>query len=474
MRYLPHTESEINEMLKTIGAASVDGLFASIPESARFKGKLNLPPPLSEPELLSQLNNIASKNKSDAVSFLGAGAYRHFIPAAVKALASRSEFVTPYTPYQPELSQGTLQASFEYQSMMCRLFAMDVSNASHYDGATATTEAALLAIRATKRNKILIADTVHPEYRETIETILRPSGTKIVYIGHDDSGRVNRSLLKSACDKDCAGLIVGHPNFFGVIDELADMAEVIHQAGGLFITSTPEPLSLGLIEAPGNLGADIACAEGQAFGCGLNFGGPYLGIFTAKEKFLRQMPGRIVGKTLDSDGKTGYVLTFATREQHIRREKATSNICSNEALCATTAAIYLSLLGKEGLVKLAELNYAKSEYLKDSLCSGGACSAQNVAQTFRSANSGRSKDLRYTLKFSGATFNEFVVDVGQDAEKVLGTLAQNNIFGGVALGKWYPQYKNCILICVTEENSKEEMDKLVVSLRGASSDEAIP
>jgi glycine dehydrogenase subunit 1 len=447
MRYLPHTGAEIDQMLKVIGVKNVDGLFASIPDGVRLKGELKLPPPMSEPELLRELHSIAGRNRTDAVSFLGAGAYRHFIPAAVKAVASRSEFVTPYTPYQPEISQGTLQTIFEYQSMMCRLFAMDVSNASHYDGATAAAEAALLALRATRRSKILIADTVHPEYRETIATMLRPSAANIVLVPHDASGRIDRGALKKACDKESAGLIVGYPNFFGVIDELADMADIVHNAGGLFITSTPEPVSLGIIEAPGNLGADIACAEGQAFGCGLNFGGPNLGIFTAKEKFLRQMPGRIVGRTLDSDGRTGYVLTFATREQHIRREKATSNICSNEALCATTAAIYLSLLGKEGLTKLAELNYAKAEHLK----------TRFTAQGFGPA--------RAAAKFTGPTFNEFVINVGQDAEKVLERLAQKDIFAGVALGRWYPQYKNCILICVTEENTKEEMDKLIRQLQ---------
>ena len=445
MRYLPHTKSETEEMLAVIGAENIADLFSSIPKDLRFNGKLNLPDPLSEQELLSHLKALGEKNKTDTISFLGAGAYRHFTPSAVRSLVSRSEFITPYTPYQPEISQGTLQAVYEYQTMIARIFEMDVVNASHYDGATATAEAALLAVRHTKRNSILVADTVHPEYRETIETLLKPLGTKIILIGHDEDGLICRSELKKLCT--AAGLIVGYPNFFGVIDELADIAEVVHNAGGIFITSTEEPLSMGMIEPPGKLGADIACAEGQSFGCGLNFGGPYLGIFAVKDKFLRQMPGRIVGETVDTDGRRGYVLTFATREQHIRREKATSNICSNEALCATTAAVYMALLGKEGLCRLAELNYAKAEYAKNHF-------PPTRCNQFHLVGG----------KFTGSTFNEFVIDVGRPAADVLKELLKHNIFGGVDLGKWYPKYKNCILVCVTEENTKKEIDKLIECL----------
>jgi glycine dehydrogenase subunit 1 len=441
MRYLPHTDSEISKMLATAGTKSVSDLFRSIPKSCRFEGSLNLPKALSEQELLDHLKKLSSKNKTDAISFLGAGAYRHFVPSAVANLVTRSEFITPYTPYQPEISQGTLQTIFEYQTMICALFGMDVANASHYDGATATAEAALLAAKQTRRNKIIIADTIHPEYRETIETILNPSGIKLVSIPHGIDGCISKQSLKDICDSECAGLIAGYPNFFGVIDDISYLAEAIHKTGGLLITTTPEPLSLGLIEAPGTFGADIACAEGQSFGCGLNFGGPYLGIFTVKEKYLRMMPGRVVGETTDADGKRGYVLTFATREQHIRREKATSNICSNEALCATSAAIYLALLGKTGLAKLAELNYAKAEYLKNKIKSSGL-----------------------KIKFGGSTFNEFVIETMSPADGVLAGLQKQNIYGGVALGRWYPQYKNCILACVTELNSREEIDKFANAL----------
>lgn len=437
MRYLPHTEAEISEMLKTAGAPNLDGLFSSIPNGLRLKRELNLPKPMSEAELAGHLNSLGKKNKTDFISFLGAGAYRHFTPAAVSMITGRSEFITPYTPYQPEISQGTLQTVFEYQSMICRLFAMDISNASHYDGATSTAEAALLAVRSTKRKKLLVSDALHPEYRATMETILRPSAVEFVTVPHTQEGTIDRNKLKTLCNKEVAGLIVSYPNFFGVVDELADMADLIHDAGGVFVVSVPEPTSMGIVEAPGNLGADIVCAEGQAFGCGVNFGGPYLGIFAAKEKFLRQVPGRIVGQTVDSDGRRGFVLTFATREQHIRREKATSNICSNEALCATTAAVYLSLLGKEGLCRLAEVNYARAEY------------AKSLA---------RKKGLK--IRFAGPTFNEFVLDV-DSAESVLKKLEQNGVFGGVALGRWYPQYKDCILVCVTEMNAREEIEKLI-------------
>jgi len=441
MRYLPHTESEITEMLKVVGAKNVDDLFTSIPKDLRFKSPLNLPRSMSEMELVSHLKELSEKNNSSASSFLGAGAYRHYVPAAVKAVVSRSEFVTPYTPYQPEISQGTLQTIFEYQTMICRIFEMDVTNASHYDGSTSTAEAALLATKLTKRKKILVADTVHPEYREVITTLLRPSGTEIVLVPHTESGTIDREFLKAACNKEAAGFIAGYPNFFGVVDSLPELADIAHSSGGLFITSTPEPISMGLIEAPGKLGADIVCAEGQSFGCGLNFGGPYLGIFAAKDKYLRSMPGRIVGETVDTDGKRGYVLTFATREQHIRREKATSNICSNEALCATTAAVYLAMLGKEGLKKLAELNFNKAEYAK-SVMRGASC----------------------VMRFSGPTFNEFVVTLKRPAEEATHALAKKNIFAGVPLSKWYPQYKNELLVCVTELNSKEEIDTLAKEL----------
>jgi len=460
MRYLPHTESETKEMLSVVGAKDVESLFSTIPEHLRFKGLLKLPQPLSEPELLSHLKTTAGKNNTSAISFLGAGAYRHYVPSAVTSLVGRSEFITPYTPYQPEISQGTLQAVFEYQTMIARLFEMDVVNASHYDGATSTAEAALLAMRHTKRKRVLAADTLHPEYRATINTLLAPSNAELVLVRHAKNGTVDREHLKELV-KDSAGLIVQYPNFFGVIDELKEISDIVHNAGGLFITTVTEPISMGLIEAPGLIGADILCAEGQAFGCGLNFGGPYLGIFAAKEKFLRLMPGRIVGETVDADGRKGYVLTFATREQHIRREKATSNICSNEALCALTAAIYLSLLGKDGLTRLAELNYARAEYAKDLIKSHSSASGNPERAKEISASAGMTN---IKLRFDGPTFNEFVVDVGRPASDMLTELAKKDIFGGVDLGRWYPEYKNCLLVSVTEENTKEEIDALVSSV----------
>lgn len=441
MRYFPHTEPEIKEMLETVGSKSVSGLFSSIPNSCRFHEELKLPPPMSETELLGHLEQLGKKNKTDAVSFLGAGAYRHFVPSAVTSVVSRSEFVTPYTPYQPEISQGTLMAIFEYQSMIAKIFQMDVVNASHYDGATATAEASLLSMRFTKREKILVADSVHPEYLATVETILKPSDAEIVKIPSTENGTIDRKQLAAACDSNCSCLVAGYPNFFGVLDELKDLGDLIHKHGGLFVVSVPEPLSMGIIEPPGYLGADIVCAEGQSFGCGLNYGGPYLGIFAAKAKFIRVMPGRIVGETADADGKRGYVLTLSTREQHIRREKATSNICSNEALCATTAAVYLSLLGKEGFAKLAELNFAKSEYAK---------------KQFQNSN--------FKLRFNGPTFNEFVVDLGRPADDAAADLAKEGIFAGLPLGRFYPELANCLLVCTTELNSKDEIDRLVKTL----------
>jgi len=440
MRYLPHTNSEIKEMLKVIGAADIEDLFSSIPKDLRTKKQLDLGTPLAEPALLEHLKKLsgANKNTAETISFLGGGAYRHFIPSAVSELAGRAEFVTPYTPYQPEISQGTLQTMFEYQSMMCRLFDMDVSNASNYDAATSIAEAALLSRRVGKKRKTFcMPDNLHPEYRDVVRTVLGNDDTNLCTLPSED-GLFNRRALKDSLNDDLAGVVVGFPNFFGIVEDLKDVADMVHKAGGIFIAAVSEPLSLALLSPPGSWGADIAVGEGISFGLPVSFGGPTLGIFTAKEAFLRNMPGRICGMTTDTEGRRGFVLTISTREQHIRREKATSNICSNQALCASTAAIYLSLLGKNGLQELADLNLGRAEYAKKLLTQINGVK----------------------LKFDAPTFNEFVLELPKPANAVLAALLKNNIFGGIDLGKWYPNLKNCILVCVTEMNSKEDIDKL--------------
>jgi len=440
MRYLPHTNSEIKEMLKVIGAADIEDLFASIPKDLRTKKQLDLGTPLAEPALLEHLKKLsgANKNTAETISFLGGGAYRHFIPSAVSELAGRAEFVTPYTPYQPEISQGTLQTMFEYQSMMCRLFDMDVSNASNYDAATSVAEAALLSRRVGKKRKTFcMPDNLNPEYRDVVRTVLGNDDTNLCTLP-SENGLFNRRALKDSLNDDLAGVVVGFPNFFGIVEDLKDVADMVHKAGGIFIAAVSEPLSLALLSPPGSWGADIAVGEGISFGLPVSFGGPTLGIFTAKEAFLRNMPGRICGMTTDTEGRRGFVLTISTREQHIRREKATSNICSNQALCASTAAIYLSLLGKNGLQELADLNLGRAEYAKKLLTQINGVK----------------------LKFDAPTFNEFVLELPKPANAVLAALLKNNIFGGIDLGKWYPNLKNCILVCVTEMNSKEDIDKL--------------
>jgi glycine dehydrogenase subunit 1 len=373
---------------------------------------------------------------------MGAGAYRHYCPAAVTELASRSEFVTPYTPYQPEISQGTLTSIFEYQSQICRLFSMDVSNASHYSGATAMADAALMARRVGKRRaKLIVPTNAHPEYRHVLQTAL---------LGHDDitdidshDGTVDRRALKSALGDDVAAVIVQFPNFFGIAEDLKDVADAAHKAGALLIAVVPEPISLGILTPPGEWGADIAVGEGISLGLPLSFGGPTLGIFTARRELVRNMPGRICGKTVDAEGRPGYVLTLSTREQHIRRERATSNICSNQALCATTAAIFMALHGKEGMRELSEINAAKAAYARKALTSVDGVEAP----------------------FPSPTFNEFVIETPNPASDVLSKLSDKGIAGGADLGRWYEGMETRILVCATEMNSKEEIDRYAEELQ---------
>ncbi|MEK7842430.1 MAG: aminomethyl-transferring glycine dehydrogenase subunit GcvPA, partial [Deltaproteobacteria bacterium] len=414
MSYIPHTEKDVQEMLKVIGAESVEDLFKAIPDNLRVKKPLNLPAPLSEQELIQEMTTLSRKNATveEYVSFLGAGAYNHYIPSIVNHLISRSEFYTAYTPYQPEISQGTLQAIFEYQTLICQLTGMDVSNASMYDGASATAEAVLMARRINNRSKVILSAAIHPEYREVINTYLSGNRDNIKEVFYcTETGRTLPEAIEKLLDKDTSSVVIQQPNFFGSIEDIKAIAEVVHKNNSILIIAITEPISLGLLKPPGELGADIVIGEGQAFGNGLNFGGPYLGFFATLEKYLRQMPGRLVGETVDKRGKSGYVLTMAAREQHIRREKATSNICTNEGLCALAAAVYLTALGKNGLMELARLNLSKAEYLKNGLA--------NI------------KGIKPA--FTAPTFNEFVIEMEKEPDAVLKTLLKKGVIAGLPL-----------------------------------------
>ena len=382
-QYIANTRIQQEDMLKEMGLGSMEDLFSDIPDEVRLRRKLNLPDPLSEPELVSFMRRLAKKNHNgnEYACFLGAGAYDHFIPSVVDHLISRQEFYTAYTPYQPEISQGTLRSIFEYQTMICELTGMDVANASMYDGASALGEAALMACTAVKRNKVLVARTVHPESREVINTYCKFKGIEVVEFGFRD-GQIDLEDLESRMSSDTAAVIVQNPNFFGVIELLKEAGEIAHRHKALLIASV-DPISLALLKPPGEAGADIVVGEGQSLGNPLNFGGPYLGFFAVEKKFMRKMPGRIVGETVDNLGRRGYVLTLQTREQHIRREKATSNICSNQALCALAATIYLTLLGKEGLKEAAELSLQKAHYTYDRLIKTGKFSPVFNAPFFK-------------------------------------------------------------------------------------------
>ncbi len=447
MPYTPHTEEEINSMLEVIGVDNTKELFNSIPEELRMQAPLKLPEAMPEIDLTRHLKDLARKNKlgPKTLSFLGGGIYAHHVPAAVNDLAFRGEFLTPYTPYQPEISQGTLQVTFEFQSLMSRIFAMDIANASTYDASTSVGEAALMALRITKkRKKILVCDSVHPEYREVLSTVLQNFDVELITISAKQ-GKLNLDELKPHLDENLSALIVQYPNFFGIVENLTTTAKLVHQAGGLLITASAEPLAFGLFSAPGDYGVDIAVGEGNSFGMPTRFGGPALGVFTANKKYLRQMPGRLAGETVDSKGRKSYVLTLSTREQHIRREKATSNICSNHQHCATIATIYLSMLGKKGFYELAETNAAKAACAKTLL----------------------SKFPGVKMKFSGTYFNEFLLELPKSADEVLARLRQKDIYGGINVSKWYPQLENCILICCTELHKKSDIDRFAIELECA-------
>lgn len=442
MPYIPHTEKEIKEMLQSIGVESVDDLFRVVPKDLIINGPLNLPPGLSEQELVAEMKKVASKNATtdNRISFLGAGAYNHYIPSVVSHTVLRSEFYTSYTPYQPEISQGTLQAIFEYQTLLCRLTGMDVANASMYEGASATAEAILMARRINSRKKVVISSSLHPEYMEVVKTYLGTQPVLIKEVMHCmDTGTTLPDAVEKHVDEQTSCIVVQQPNFFGSLEDLKALGEIALKKGALFIVTTTEPISLGLLKPPGEFGADIVVGEGQGLGNALSFGGPYLGFFATCEKYLRQMPGRLVGETVDKDGKRGCVLTLSTREQHIRREKATSNICTNEGLCALAATVYLCAFGKKGLMELAKLNFSKAEYLKKAL------------QGARGVK----------LAFNAPTFNEFVIEVNKDPDELLNALSDKGIWGGISLKRFYRHLERHILLCATEMNTKEDMDKLV-------------
>lgn len=437
-RYLPHTESDVKQMLESIGAQSIEDLFKDIPENLRLKRELDLPGPMSEMELASHMKDLAAANKSidELVCFLGAGAYDHYIPSIVKHLAMRSEFYTAYTPYQPEISQGTLQAIFEYQTMICNLTGMDVSNASMYDGATACVEAAMMAVESTRRDSVIVSSTVHPEVRKVLKSYMRFRNVKVIEVDIAD-GVTDSEKLKALMGSDVAGVIIQNPNFFGIIEDLTDVERIVHENKSLFINYV-DPISLGILKSPSEYGADIVVGEGQSLGNSLNYGGPYLGFLAATSKLVRKMPGRIVGQSNDVDGKRAFVLTLQAREQHIRRYKATSNICSNQGLNALIAAIYMITMGKKGLREVAVLCTQKAHYALERLTKTG----------------------KYKQLFNKPFFKEFAVTSPVESKKVNSELLKHNILGGYELEKDYPELKNSLLICVTEKRTKEQIDKL--------------
>ncbi len=439
MRYLPHTDDDVAQMLATIGANSLEDLFASIPADCLRKDDLDLPEAMTEWELNKHMERLASEMAvcPEYLVFMGAGSYDHYIPEAVKQLLARSEFLTSYTPYQPEVSQGTLQAIYEYQTLTTRLLGLDVANASMYDGASGLAEALLMAVRVTRRKKVYVSSLCHPLYRQVVRTYFEPTGYDIVELPYLKNGRTD---LSQVTDLDaCAAIAIQSPNFFGCIEDIESLAKKVHaDPKTMLVVSFTEPLAYGLLKSPGSLGADIACGEGQSLGIPRSFGGPGLGMFAAKKAYLRNMPGRLVGQTKDLDGRRGFVLTLSTREQHIRREKATSNICSNQGLCATAAAMYMAALGGTGIRELACLNRDKSAYLKGALTHAG-----------------------FDTPFSAPTFNEFVVRFPIDSPETYGRLISKKIVAGLPLVSYYPELKNHYLLCVTETMDREDMDLLV-------------
>jgi glycine dehydrogenase subunit 1 len=444
LRYIPNSPEERVEMLDSIGLTSVEQLFDSIPSDLLLRRPLNTPAALSETELLSRFEAMGAMNSgASRISFLGGGAYSHYIPTIVDHILSRSEFFTAYTPYQPEISQGTLQTIFEFQTLVCQLSGMEVANASMYDGSTALAEAVLMAERVTKRSKVVASGAVHPQYLEVVRTYVQHAGIDLELVEFNNETGQAGTKLGEAIDDHTAAVVVQSPNFFGCIEDLAKLADAAHAKGALLIVAVTEAISFGLLKAPGACGADIVVAEGQSFGVPLSFGGPYVGLFATQEKFARQIPGRLVGEAFDKHGRRGFVLTLATREQHIRREKATSNICTNEGLIALAATVYLETLGRRGIREVAEQCVQKAAH-----------AAREISQL-----------KGFSLPFSGPRFNEFVVRGPSQAVGLLSRLgSEKGIEGGLALAPFFPQRKNDFLVCVTETNTREQIDRLVSGL----------
>jgi glycine dehydrogenase subunit 1 len=448
MTFIPHTDADRRAMLETIGLGSIDELFDDVPEPVRFP-QLDLPDALTEMEAVAELGEIACYNLpvSESTIFLGAGAYNHYIPAVVDHILRRGEFFTAYTPYQPEISQGTLQAIFEYQSMICALTGMEVANASHYDGATALAEAVIMALGVTRgrRDRIILSPAINPQYRAVVHTYTQGMGLQLT---GEEPPAAGLDALKAALDPNTALIAVQSPNFFGQIEDLSGLADAAHEVGALLCVVT-NPISLGMLKPPGSLGADIVVGDGQPLGIPLSFGGPYLGFFASREQYVRKIAGRLVGETLDSKGNRGYVLTLSTREQHIRRERATSNICTNQGLMALAAAVYLVTMGKRGLRQVAELCYHKAHY-----------AASKVAEL-----------PDYTVLGDSRFFNEFVVQCPRPVAEVNSYLLDNwGIIGGYDLERDYPDRSGQMLIAVTEMNSREEIDSLTAALAEVDND----
>lgn len=432
--YIPHTEDEIRQMLEVIGIETVEELYRDIPVTSK---NLNLPDGLDEFTVASKLKNLSLKNMviEKPNIFMGAGVYAHYIPQIVKFLSSRPEFVTAYTPYQAEVSQGTLQALFEYQTMVCELTGMEVANSSMYDGASALAEAVLMAHRISNKRKILISRAVHPEYIQTCYTYATAQDIEFETVPVTKSGMTDLAVLKKLIDNDTSAVVVQYPNFFGIVEDLKMIREY---ADGLVLIVVTEPFALSLLEPPGSFGADIVVGEGQPLGVSMNYGGPGVGFFATLEKYVRKMPGRLIGETKDSEEKTGYVMILQTREQHIRREKATSNICTNHALMAVTNAIFMSILGPQGMREVAERSYTNAHYLAKKLLESG-----------------------FELVFDGPFYNEFVVRMRSEYDKIWRKLFNNGILAPLPLEWYYSEFKDCALACATEVNTKESIEKLV-------------
>jgi glycine cleavage system P protein (glycine dehydrogenase) subunit 1 len=441
MRYLPKSPAERQEMLAAIGAKSIEELFETIPEKYRLRDALKLPGPFSEAEVIDYFKQRAGENSLGYTSFLGAGVYQHLRSVITDTILLRGEFLTSYTPYQAEITQGTLQAIFEFQTLMCQLTGQEVANASMYDGSTATTEAVLMAERLTRRSRVLVARSVHPEYREVLQTYAKNSGLHVEEIGYTKSGTVDAASIKKALKDDVAAVVLQSPNFFGVLEMLPGIADAAHAAGALLVVAIAEGVSLGAVKPPAE--ADIVAMEAQSFGLPPSYGGPFAGVIASRDKFVRQMPGRLAGQTTDTEGKRGFVLTLATREQHIRREKATSNICTNQALCALAATVHLTLLGKEGLREMAEQNLAKAQFALSEL--------ERIPGVKRA--------------FDGPFFNEFTLEFPRSVRIVNAELLKEKIAGPLALGTAYPELTKHGLVCVTETTPRGEIERFAAAVK---------